>query len=82
MIPLLSNPGNRSSGLKRSDKAHFCHLIKTLLKIEWRITLCRIVLGTLHLAFKNPAKSNNLNFHPLEVVSRYRDPQLQVTENY
>ena len=21
------------------------------------------------------------NFHPLEVVSRYRDPQLQVTEN-
>ena len=23
---------------------------------------------------------NNLNFHPLEVVSRYRDPQLQVGE--
>ena len=23
-----------------------------------------------------------LNFHPLEVVSRYRDPQLQVAENY
>ena len=22
------------------------------------------------------------NFHPLEVVSRYRDPQLQVGENY
>ena len=21
------------------------------------------------------------NFHPLEVVSRYRDPQLQVSEN-
>ena len=29
-----------------------------------------------------PAKLNNLNFQPLEVVSRYRDPQLQVTENY
>ena len=29
-----------------------------------------------------PAKVNNLNFHPLEVVSRYRDPQLQVGENY
>ena len=28
------------------------------------------------------AKLNNLNFHPLEVVSRYRDPQLQVGENY
>ena len=24
----------------------------------------------------------NLNFHPLEVVSRCRDPQLQVSENY
>ena len=23
-----------------------------------------------------------LNFHPLEVVSRYRDPQLQVVINY
>ena len=26
------------------------------------------------------AKLNNLNFQPLEVVSRYRDPQLQVVE--
>ena len=29
-----------------------------------------------------PAKLISLNFHPLEVVSRYRDPQLQVGENY
>ena len=29
-----------------------------------------------------PAKLNNLNFHPLEIVSRYRNPQLQVAENY
>ena len=28
------------------------------------------------------AKLLNLNFHPLEVVSRWRDPQLQVSENY
>ena len=28
------------------------------------------------------AKLFNLNFHPLEVVSRWRDPQLQVRENY
>ena len=28
------------------------------------------------------AKINNLNFHPLEVVARYRDPQLQVGKNY
>ena len=26
------------------------------------------------------AKLNNLNFHPLEAVSRYRDPQLQAGE--
>ena len=29
-----------------------------------------------------PVKLNHLNFQPLEVVSRYRDPQLQVAENY
>ena len=29
-----------------------------------------------------PAKLNNLNFHPLEVMSRCRDPQLQVSDNY
>ena len=28
-----------------------------------------------------PAKHSYINFHPLEVVSRYRDPQLQVGEN-
>ena len=28
------------------------------------------------------AKLFNLNFHPLEIVSRWRDPQLQVRENY
>ena len=29
-----------------------------------------------------PAELIYLNFHPLEVVSGYRDPQLQVAENY
>ena len=28
------------------------------------------------------ARYSNLNFHPLEVVSRYRDTQLQEVENY
>ena len=28
------------------------------------------------------AKLFNWNFHPPEVVSRWRDPQLQVSENY
>ena len=26
----------------------------------------------------SPAKSSYLNFHPLDVACRYRDPQLQV----
>ena len=29
-----------------------------------------------------PAKSIHLNFQPLEVVSRYREPQPQVVKNY
>ena len=29
-----------------------------------------------------PAKAYFSKFHRLEVVSRYRDPQLQVSENY
>ena len=29
-----------------------------------------------------PAELIYLNFHPLEVVSRYRDQQIQVGENY
>ena len=28
------------------------------------------------------AKLNNLNFHPLEFVDRYRNPQIQAGENY
>ena len=28
------------------------------------------------------AKLCNLNFHPLEVASRWRDPQLQMSEKY
>ena len=34
--------------------------------------------------FINPltAKLFNMNFYPLEVVSRWRDPQLRVSENY
>ena len=40
--------------------------------------------NTEHLTTFNPltAKLFNLNFHPLEIVSRWRDPQLQVSENY
>ena len=37
----------------------------------------------IHFTFNPfPAKFIYLNFHPVEVVSRYRNPQLQVGENY
>ena len=44
------------------------------------VILCVIVLFNII----NPltAKLFNWNFHPLEVVSCWRDPQLQVSENY
>ena len=29
-----------------------------------------------------PAKLSGLNFHPFEVVSRYRDSKIQVGDNY
>ena len=52
--------------------------------------LCLIVYFANHhitvffVIYINPlsAKLFNLNFHPLEVVSRWRDPQLQVSQNY
>ena len=56
-----------------------------------RVTLSRIVKATqsMHTEYPlvcsiNPltAKLFYRDFHPLEVVSRWRDPQLQVSENY
>ena len=44
--------------------------------------------GVCHMGYiVDPLKTlnsglGNLNFHPLEVVSRYRDPQLQVGDKY
>ena len=43
--------------------------------------LCGFLWHTRHIN-PYPAKKIYLTFHPLEVVSRYRDPQLQVGENY
>ena len=58
--------------------SHFIILLRAdgpTLKQHWVNGLCRII---------NPLATNlfNWNFHPLEVVSRWRDPQLQVSENY
>ena len=63
--------------------------------IEWmRKTSSHLTLHSLlslssqgaWIPFSHPnpltAELFNLNFHPLEVVSRWRDPQLQVSENY
>ena len=52
---------------------------------EWAIdgpTLS--ITFTMFTMIFNPltAKLFNMKFHPLEVVSRWRDPQLQVSENY
>ena len=50
---------------------------------NWKKTLVSMVYIQLFQRL-NPlhAKLFNLNFHPLEVLSRWRDPQLQVSENY
>ena len=37
---------------------------------------------SLYMGSAGTAKLIYLNFQPLEVVSRYREPQLQVAENY
>ena len=42
------------------------------------MTICDVVSCFNHY----PAKFIYLNFQPLEFVFRYRDPQLQVVENY
>ena len=41
------------------------------------------ILEQLLAVHHNPSPANliYLNFHPLEVLSRYSDPQLQVTKN-
>ena len=44
------------------------------------ITRCKGLSPTMHESVKTK-KINNLNFHSSEVVSRYRDPQLQVGHN-
>ena len=40
------------------------------------------VIVTMCECYPSTVKSSYLNSHPLRVVSRYHDPQLQVAENY
>ena len=51
-----------------------------ILQTDKELSQQSLSLGAIHID-PYSAKLNNLNFHPLEVVSRYRDPQLQVAEN-
>ena len=55
----------------------------------WRGDLIQVYIGELIIWLGSPSHFNlltaklfNWNFYPLEVVSRWRDPQLQVSENY
>ena len=65
-------------------------LCKTVEMFEWQHTSNSVINDGLMAIFNEclrlinslTAKLFNLNFHPLEVVSRWRDPQLQVSENY
>ena len=52
--------------------------------LQWHYTLSNeIIICYLYLSpLIYPDKLIYLNFHQLEVVSRYRDTQLQVGENY
>ena len=54
---------------------------KNILKKMW---LSRVMNLIYHLVSIDPscAKLNNLIFHSLEFASRYRDPQIQVSEKY
>ena len=40
------------------------------------------VINLLFYGHASTVELNNLNFHPLEDVCRYRDPHLQVGKNY
>ena len=63
--------------------ADFTHLqISSLGSVYHRITLYTHFLIVVARLNPQSAKLHKLNFQPLEVVSRYRDPQLQVGENY
>ena len=55
--------------------------VKGLIHINFGSTC---VAGTVYIRFTHPfhTKLAYFNFYPPEVVSRYRDPQLQVGENY
>ena len=75
--------GNVRLLLKRGcNTCDFCYTTDFLEPSWWNSNM-GIYWLTGNSAFNSlTAKLFNLNFHPLEVDSRWRDPQLQVSENY
>ena len=74
---------------KHQDLQMFCSRIKQIwvffTYIVGRGSETQFQVGEFLLMQRfNPLTANsfNWNFHPLEVVSRWRDSQLQVSENY
>ena len=67
------------------DTSPLCNFVlyRMLCLATWKTHLW-LAVYTCTIQLFNPltAKLFNLNFHPLEVVSRWRDPQLRVSENY
>ena len=67
-----------------------CVIYTAMVRANWirsfitrkEIVFIELCVNNLNLLNLKRAELNNLNFYPLEVVSRYRDPQLQVSENY
>ena len=85
---LIDNKSPRPAYTRREPMlfqwwATVCDAVPTL-KQHWFTPCVYCEMTTCVLGFINPltAKLFNLNFHPLELVSRWRDPQLQVSENY
>ena len=82
--PILLVPRDLKALLQSGKKLDNSRDVNTarLLKV---IYVCwKYQMWEIWCIYLNPltAKLFNLNFHPLEVVSRWRDPQLQVSENY
>ena len=73
-----------TSLLATCKNSHFTSLLATCKNYRFDMYKIFIKVAVLRLLYCGtfPANLSYLNFHPLEVMSRYRDPRLQVSENY
>ena len=66
-----------------------CVIYTAMVRANWirlfitrkEIVFIELCVNNLYLLNLKRAELNNLNFYPLEVVFRHRDPQLQVSAN-